>query len=308
MSDNRSHRNDPFAVLGVNQGASDAELKSAFRKLALKYHPDRHHDASPGAQDAAAASFKEVSEAYKAIRSGAAATQQGAQRTWRTHRPADSQWSGGPFGSADPRDAFWQAYARAHQAREQRTRVRDWENARVRRERAARGAGMPFGMFTRQARWEYPRGNGAGPSHWRDFLDRLYRDLENPRGGFGFPRGPMAHLFQKRVFASGGRGAANLVMLLTAPSLLVFLGSMMMFGVEGGRRDVWPGAARRGSLRDGQLRVRRAGEELADPWDDQRVVTTAEAGSRPVEDEPGSKGESGRTNPWMPSQARKRSD
>ena len=33
---------DPYQVLGLNRGASDAEVKSAYRRLAKKYHPDRH--------------------------------------------------------------------------------------------------------------------------------------------------------------------------------------------------------------------------------------------------------------------------
>ncbi|QDH13679.1 J domain-containing protein [Formicincola oecophyllae] len=50
---------DPYAVLGVPKTATDAEIKSAYRKLAKKYHPD----ANPG--DATAeAEFKKVNNAY----------------------------------------------------------------------------------------------------------------------------------------------------------------------------------------------------------------------------------------------------
>ncbi len=47
-----------FDVLGVSKNASDKEIKSAFRKLAQKYHPDRGGDE---------AKFKEISEAYETL-------------------------------------------------------------------------------------------------------------------------------------------------------------------------------------------------------------------------------------------------
>ena len=53
---------DYYDVLGVKKGASDNELKKAFRKLARKYHPD----VNPG-DKAAEAKFKEISEAYDVL-------------------------------------------------------------------------------------------------------------------------------------------------------------------------------------------------------------------------------------------------
>jgi molecular chaperone DnaJ len=60
----RSKR-DYYEVLGVGKSASEADLKAAYRKLALKYHPDRN----PGDQ-AAEESFKEAAEAYEVLRDG----------------------------------------------------------------------------------------------------------------------------------------------------------------------------------------------------------------------------------------------
>src|SRR5919198_187754 len=56
-----STKRDYYAVLGIARGASDEEIKKAYRKLALQYHPDRN-----GAPDAAE-KFKEVTEAYQVL-------------------------------------------------------------------------------------------------------------------------------------------------------------------------------------------------------------------------------------------------
>jgi len=52
---------DFYEVLGVARNASDAEVKSAYRKLALKYHPDRNKE------DGADEHFKEGAEAYSIL-------------------------------------------------------------------------------------------------------------------------------------------------------------------------------------------------------------------------------------------------
>ena len=55
-------KRDYYEVLGVEKTATEAEIKSAYKKLAIKYHPDRNPD-NPEAE----AKFKEAAEAYEVL-------------------------------------------------------------------------------------------------------------------------------------------------------------------------------------------------------------------------------------------------
>lgn len=56
---------DPYKVLGVAPNASDDEIKSAYRKLARKYHPDKYADSD--LKDLADEKMKEINSAYEEI-------------------------------------------------------------------------------------------------------------------------------------------------------------------------------------------------------------------------------------------------
>ena len=55
-------KRDYYEVLGVSRSSTDIEIKKSFRKLAMKYHPDRNPD-----DEQAEAHFKEVKEAYEVL-------------------------------------------------------------------------------------------------------------------------------------------------------------------------------------------------------------------------------------------------
>src|SRR3990172_7820236 len=57
----RTSKRDYYDVLGVSRNASAEEIKKAFRKLAMRYHPDRNKE------DGAEARFKEIGEAYEVL-------------------------------------------------------------------------------------------------------------------------------------------------------------------------------------------------------------------------------------------------
>lgn len=86
-------KKDYYSVLGVSKSASETEIKSAYRKLARKHHPDV--DKSAGAESR----FKEVSEAYQVLsdhQKRAAYDQFGSQ----AFEPGSGYGRAGPFGSS----------------------------------------------------------------------------------------------------------------------------------------------------------------------------------------------------------------
>ena len=59
---------DPYKVLGISKEATDDEVKRAYRKMAMKYHPDRVAGMGEEMQRNAAEQMKEINEAYEHIK------------------------------------------------------------------------------------------------------------------------------------------------------------------------------------------------------------------------------------------------
>ena len=100
-------KRDYYEVLGVSKGASDDEIKKAYRKLAVKFHPDKN----PG-DKAAEESFKELGEAYEALSD----QQKRAAYNQYGHAAFDprqrASWGGGFGGGGfhDPFDIFREVF------------------------------------------------------------------------------------------------------------------------------------------------------------------------------------------------------
>ncbi|WP_024929426.1 MULTISPECIES: molecular chaperone DnaJ [unclassified Methylophilus] len=92
-------KKDYYEVLGVNRDASEEEIKKAFKKLAMKFHPDRNPD-NPKAEE----SFKEAKEAYEILSDD----QKRAAYDQYGHAGVDPSMGGGfgGFNSGNFSDAF----------------------------------------------------------------------------------------------------------------------------------------------------------------------------------------------------------
>ena len=61
-----ANNTDYYALLGVDKKADDAALKKAYRKAAVKWHPDKHASKPEAEQKKAEEKFKEIAEAFDA--------------------------------------------------------------------------------------------------------------------------------------------------------------------------------------------------------------------------------------------------
>jgi len=85
---------DYYKILGISKTASQKEIKRAFRKLAVKYHPDKNPD-DPKAEE----KFKEINEAYMVLSDE---EKRKYYDQFGTEGPPPFAAGGSPFGNVDP--------------------------------------------------------------------------------------------------------------------------------------------------------------------------------------------------------------
>lgn len=143
---------DPYEVLGVSPNATDDEIKSAYRELARKYHPDNYVD-NPLA-DLAQEKMKEINEAYETITKARAA---GNRTTGGYARGSGTGYGstgyGGAAGSSD--------YEEIRRA--------------INRGDVERADQLLEGISARTAEWYFLRGATAQRRGWLDEARQNYQ-------------------------------------------------------------------------------------------------------------------------------------
>jgi len=102
-------KRDYYEVLGVSRDADDSVMKKAYRKMAMKYHPDRNPDNAEAEEK-----FKEVKEAYEVLTDA----QKRQVYDQYGHAGLEGAGGGGFGGGGDFGDIFGDVFAVAHVRKE----------------------------------------------------------------------------------------------------------------------------------------------------------------------------------------------
>jgi len=84
---------NPYEVLGIKEGASEAEIKAAYREQVKKYHPDKHQD-NP-LYELAEEKLREINEAYEYLMKGKGSSGYSSQNAGQTYGSGSSSQTAG---------------------------------------------------------------------------------------------------------------------------------------------------------------------------------------------------------------------
>ena len=158
---------DPYEVLGVPHGASEEEIKKAYRDLARKYHPDNY--ANNPLADLAQEKMKEINEAYDTLMKGGPVPNSSSSSSYSS---GSSGSSGGAFGQ-----------------------VREL----IRQGRIDMAESMLDGIATHNAEWYCLRGVIAQRRGWMDEAAQNFRIAVN--------MDPQNYEYRNAANAASGAGA-----------------------------------------------------------------------------------------------------
>lgn len=158
---------DPYEVLGVPHGASEEQIKKAYRELARKYHPDNY--AGNPLADLAQEKMKEINEAYETLTKGGSPTSGGSA-------------SGGSYSSGGSGNSSFQAI----RSLIQQGRI-DEAEARL------------DGIANHNAEWYYLRGVIAQRRGWMDEAAQNFR--------IAVQMDPSNYEYRNALNSTGGAGA-----------------------------------------------------------------------------------------------------
>jgi curved DNA-binding protein CbpA len=159
---------DPYAVLGVSRSATLEEVKAAYRREALKWHPDRHPEAE---RDAASARFKAVSEAYQTLSDASSRSRHDSRSSYEQATRGEPGW-GRDTARAGGASAGGRAWSDAQQGRGGFTEA---DAERLFREVFGSASGLAEVLRQMQAAQGAGMRSSRGASSFEDLLGQAMR-------------------------------------------------------------------------------------------------------------------------------------